>query len=212
MSESSIYAWEIRLARLSTFCLALAVLYGVVAGAVVTMYYEVEPRVREFQESDFVPFMALAFLAIIASLIHIPLAFLDARHKLWKQAALRLFLTLGTVFIVFGTDGLVAHFLWWGPLSDTGRYHMLHHSLFAGVPLTVGYWLAKRVWWQPETFVRFPVSPAKLLFPTSMALGLLALLLIPTMGLGQPVLILGIGMVVLALVGMIYPRIAARKT
>jgi len=41
---------------------------------------------------------------------------------------------------------------------------MLHHSIVAGTPLTLGYWLAVRRWWRPTAFTTAePLSPRAML-------------------------------------------------
>jgi len=152
MNSSPAIAWEDRLTRFALALLVLAVAYGIAAGAVVTMYYDVVPDMGSVGDRLGSPLMVLYLLAVIVSLIHMPLAVRDLRLKLWNQAAIRTMVGIAPLFIFLGAEGLVAHFLFWGPISDTGRYHILHHSLVAGAPLTFVYWLALRRWWRPETF------------------------------------------------------------
>jgi hypothetical protein len=58
-------------------------------------------------------------------------------------------IVIGPILVFLGTDGLLAHLLWWEPLSGTDRFHILHHSVFAGIPLALGFWLLARVVWRP---------------------------------------------------------------
>jgi hypothetical protein len=95
----------------------------------------------------------LYLLPFLFSFIHLPAAVADMRQKSWRQAAIRVSLVVGMLLVILGTEGLISHYLWWSPLSDTDRYHMLHHTLIAGVPLTLAYGLAQRRWWQPANFV-----------------------------------------------------------
>jgi hypothetical protein len=132
--------------------LLLATAYGLVVGASISMYYDTLPNMGALEDNLANVQPLFYFLAVSASLIQLPLALSAARHKLWKQAAIRAVVGLGPWVVFLGADGLIAHFLWWSPISDTDRFHMLHHSLFAGVPLTLGYWLGLRWWWKPETF------------------------------------------------------------
>jgi hypothetical protein len=70
----------------------------------------------------------------------------DVQHRLWKQASVRMLVITSPLLVFLGTDGLIAHYLWWLPLSGTDRFHLLHHSIVAGAPLALGYWLALREW------------------------------------------------------------------
>lgn len=144
--------WENRLTWLALMLLVGATVYGVFVGAIVTLYYEWVPNMGAVDDTLgsvlFIPYL----LASLISLVHLPLALADARYALWKQAALRLVAGLGPVSVFLGTDGLISHWLWWSPLSDTDRYHLLHHSLFAGVPLTLGYGVVLGWGWRPAAF------------------------------------------------------------
>lgn len=152
MNTSTLMTWEDRLTRLSLALLLGATAYGVVVGATITMYYDTVPNMGALEDNLGAPQLILYLLAILISLAHLPLVLADARHALWQQAAIRAAACVGPLIIFLGTDGLVAHFLWWSPLSDTDRFHILHHSLFAGVPLTLSYWLLLRWGWRPATF------------------------------------------------------------
>lgn len=152
MNPSTLLAWEDRLTRLALALLLGATAYGVFAGATVTLYYDVVPNMGSVEDRLGAPLSSLYLLAILISLCHLPLALSDARHALWKQASIRAAAFIGPLIVVLGTDGLLAHALWWSPISDTDRFHILHHSLFAGVPLTLGYWLLLRWGWRPATF------------------------------------------------------------
>lgn len=152
MAENSILIWEDRLARVSLGFLALASAYGIVAGAVIAMYYDVTPGMSAL-EDDLGPVQLILFLfAVAAGLVHLPLAVSDVGRRLWKQAILRSVVYIAPLVVFLGAGGLVSHFLWWSPISDTGRYHMLHHSVFASAPLTFGFGLVLRLWWRPAKF------------------------------------------------------------
>ena len=70
------------------------------------------------------------------------------------QAAARLLAFFGPLLVVLGAEGLVSHFVfgcavtgWACPDGDfTIRWHQLHHTLVAGLPLTLLYGLALRRW------------------------------------------------------------------
>jgi len=141
--------WETRLTRFVALLLVAAALYGVFAGAHVTMYYNLVPNMGARTDTLGAP-LGLAFLAaVMLSLAHLPLAAWDARGGRRRAAALRLFAFMGPLVVVLGAEGLVAHFLWWGGISDTDRYHLLHHSLTTALPLSVAYALVMRRAWQP---------------------------------------------------------------
>ena len=152
MNPSTLLTWEDRLTRLSFALLLGATAYGVFVGATITMYYDTVPNMGTVEDNLGGPQLILYLLAVIVSLSHLPLAFSDIKHPLWKQASIRVAAFIGPLIIFLGAEGLIAHFLWWSPLSDTDRFHILHHSLFAGVPLTLGYWLLLRWGWRPATF------------------------------------------------------------
>lgn len=152
MTTSNLVVWEDRLTRLSRALLLGATAYGVFVGAAITLYYDAVPNMGALEDNLGAPQLNLYLLAILVSFVHVPLALADVRHSLWKQAVVRVGAFIGPLIIFLGTDGLVAHFLWWGPISNTDRFHILHHSLLAGVPLTLGYWLWLRWGWRPGTF------------------------------------------------------------
>jgi len=129
----------------------LATAYGIVVGATITMYYDLTPNMGALEDKLSSIQLILYLLAIIVSLFHLPLAVSDVKHNLWKQASLRAVVFSGPLIIFLGTEGLISHFLWWLPISETDRFHMLHHAVVAGAPLTLGYWLVLRWWWRPAT-------------------------------------------------------------
>ncbi len=144
--------WEDRLTRLALTLLIGATAYGIVVGATISMYYDVTPDMGSL-EDDLAPIQLIIYLlAVIVSLSHLPLALSDIRHALWKEASIRVAAFIGPLIIFLGTDGLISHFLWWLPISETDRFHMLHHTVFASAPLTFGYWLVLHWWWRPATF------------------------------------------------------------
>jgi len=156
MNPSSIITWEDRLTRLSLVLLLLATAYGIVVGATISMYYDITPNMGTLEDNLAPIQLVLYLLAIIVSLSHLPLAVSDIKHKLWKQASIRAVVFIGPLIIFLGTEGLISHFLWWLPISETDRFHMLHHAVVAGAPLTLGYWLVLRWWWRPATLSAAP--------------------------------------------------------
>lgn len=159
MQISKLITWEDRLTRISFILLCLATTSGVFTGAVITMYYELIPNISELADKLGSAQFSLYLLAILCGLFHLPLALTDLQQKLWSQAGLRLALSLGPLFIFLATDGLVAHALWWEPISDTNRFHVLHHTLFAGVPLTAVFGIGIYWGWKPSAL--HPTPPIK---------------------------------------------------
>ncbi len=145
MSIATTVTWSDRLTRLSFVLILLATTLGIVIGAAISMYYDIAPTLMSLDQIPFV----LYVVAVIVSLPHLLLAAWDLTHGQWNQAAMRGLGVIGPVVVFGGTEGLLSHFLWWEPISQTGRFHLLHHALSAGVPLTLGYWLLLRWWWRP---------------------------------------------------------------
>ena len=156
MKSSTTIIWEGRLARLSVILLALAVIYGIIAGAVVTMYYDLTPDMSTIEDSLAFPQFVMFLIAIVLGLMHLPLAVIDITRQRWMQAAIRAALVIGPILVFLGTDGLLAHLLWWEPISDTDRFHILHHSTFAGIPLALGFGMLARAVWRPSLLGETP--------------------------------------------------------
>lgn len=151
MTGSSI-AWQDRLARLAMALLLGATAYGVVVGAVIAMYYDMVSGMGALEDRLAPPQAILYLLAVLISVVHLPPALSDIQHRRWRQALVRMAVGLGPLIVFLGTEGLIAHLLWWLPISETDRFHLLHHSLVAGIPLTLGYWLLWRRLWRPADF------------------------------------------------------------
>lgn len=152
MNPSTILVWEDRLTRLALILIGLATIYGIVVGAIVTMYYDLVPNMGALEDNLGSSQLLLYLLAILISFAHLPLALADLRRSFWKQALVRVGAFIGPLIVYLGTDGLISHFLWWSPISETDRFHLLHHSLFAGAPLTFVYGLWLRWAWKPASF------------------------------------------------------------
>ena len=119
MNPSSIITWEDRLTRLSFLLLLLATAYGIVVGAAISMYYDLTPNMGSVEDSLASIQILLYMLAVIASLPHLLLAARDVTHQQWKEAAMRMMAFVGPLIVFLGADGLIAHFLWWSPISET---------------------------------------------------------------------------------------------
>jgi len=208
MNPATIVTWEARLTRLSSLFLALAVLYGVIAGAVVTMYYDLTPDMSAIEDSLASPQFALFLLAIILGLTHLPLAIIDLARRRWGQAAIRIALVLGPILVFLGTDGLLAHLLWWGPISDTDRFHILHHSVFAGIPLALGFWLLARVVWRPALLDATPALSWGFLLASGIALLMTAAPIGIVTGVADPFVVAGIE--ILGLLGLVALLVVGR--
>lgn len=189
MNTSNILILEDRLTRLALALLLGATAYGVFVGATITMYYDTVPNMGVLEDSLGAPQPILYLLAILISLTHLPLALTDVKHSLWKQASIRTAAFIGPLIVFLGTDGLIAHFLWWSPLSDTDRFHLLHHSLFAGVPLTLGYWLLLRWGWRPATFKAIAVPSVRAWLVSGIVLVGMVMSIGVLMGLVSPIIV-----------------------
>jgi hypothetical protein len=141
--------WETRLTRFIAVLLVAAGAYGVIAGAHVTMYYDLVPNMGAREDTLGGPVGLLYLAAVLLSLAHLPLAAWDARHRRWRAAAVRVFAFIGPLVVALGAEGLISHFVWWSPISSTDRYHLLHHSLTTGLPLALAYGLTLRWTWRP---------------------------------------------------------------
>jgi len=185
MNRSSPVHWGDRLPRLSLALLVAAAAYGLYAGAAVTMYYDITPDMGSVEDRLGAPLLILYLLAVVVGLLQLPLAVSDLRLNGWKRASLRALVILGPLIVFLGAEGLLSHFLWWSPISNTGRHHILHHSLVAGVPLTLGYWLLVRRWQRPAATSAAPaitrrawlvggIGAMMLLLPLGILLGTLS--------------------------------------
>lgn len=182
--------YDERLPRYGLVIVVLAVGYGIAAGAYVAMYYDVVAGMDGREDGLAAGLIALYVLAAALGLPELPLALWDLRHGLLRQGLVRSLAFAGPLAVLLGADGLVAHRLGWAPISGSDRFHLLHHSLVAGAPLTVLYALALRRWWRPATFAAAP--------PVSRAFVVLSGVLIAGLGLGAGILFgtpqLGLGL------------------
>ncbi len=130
--------------------LLMAGFFGLIAGAWVAMYYEVVPGIAS-REDTLSSIQAVLFgLAALLSFAYFPLALTTAKARQWTQASILAIVVATPLAIFLASEGLLSHYLWWGPISDTDRFHMLHHSLVAAVPLSIIYFLFLRWRWRPN--------------------------------------------------------------
>lgn len=170
--------WETRLTRFIALLLVAVAAYGVLAGAHVTMYYNLVPNM-DAREDTLYGLMGMLFLAaIVLSLAHLPLAAWDARHGRWRAAALRGFAFAGPVIVGLGAEGLISHFVWWAAISSTDRYHLLHHALTTALPLALLYALVMRRLWQPAALS----APANISARALLAAGIGAVMVLLPIG------------------------------
>ena len=157
-----------RLARYAWRILLLALGFGLVAGAAVTILGR--PGTEEFLLH--IQIQAIGFfLALALSLPSLLAGLWDLARGRWGAGARRLLAFAGPVLVVLGNEigshllvpcGVTRSLGWgtpdWGPspcgaMAPTAlgyevfeRIHQLHHTLLAGVPLAALYWLALRRW------------------------------------------------------------------
>lgn len=186
MSTSSIISWEDRLTHISFSSLFLAIVYGIGAGTVVAMYYDVTPDMGLIEDRLISIQPVLFLLAVVIGFFHLPMLMLDFKGKLWGQAVVRTIAFVSPLIIYLGTDGILSHSLWWAPISDTDRFHMLHHTVVVGAPLTFGYWLALRRWWHPETFDEKSLPPRRSWLVTGLVLVIVVMAVGTLVGLITP--------------------------
>jgi hypothetical protein len=186
MKSAGIIVWEDRLTRLSFLFLFLAVAYGLAAGSAIPMYYDITPNMGAIQDSLSAIQFLLYLSAVLISLIHLPLVVGDFKNKLKKQAIVRTAAFLGPIIIFLGAEGFLAHFLWWGPISETDRFHMLHHTIVAGAPLTLLFGLGLYRWWRPNAFTPTPATSGRSWLVVGILLLWLLLLLAVPIGIVPP--------------------------
>jgi len=148
--ETSKIRFEDRLVYFSFAVLVFAVAYGIIVGACITMYYGLVANMSSYEDTLSLISGVSYLLSILINLPQLALATKDVRQKFYRQAAIRLFVFLAPIFIFLAADGLVAHYIFWASLSDTDRFHLLHHTLSTALPLTFLYGLALRRFWRPQ--------------------------------------------------------------
>jgi len=191
MKPSSVIIWEDRLTRLSYNLTLLAAAFGIAAGSAVTMYYDLTPNMGSLEDVLYSITLVLYLLGVLVALPHLLLAALDIKIKLWKQAFVRALLFISPVIVFMGAEGLISHFLWWAPISDTDRFHLLHHSVVAGAPLALLYGLVLRAWWRPASLTPSAVPSRRFWLVSGYALLLLVMAFGITIGAISPIIFIG---------------------
>ena len=145
--------WADRLAWLAWVVLATATTFGLLAGATIAIVHR--PEVDWSAYDGPFALQKLGYLLVLAlSLPSLAVGSWDLLRGRRAQVAARLLAFFGPLLVVLGAEGLVSHFVfgcavtgWACPDGDfTIRWHQLHHTLVAGLPLTLLYGLALRRW------------------------------------------------------------------
>ena len=150
--------------------LLVAVAVGIVAGASISMYYDVVPGMGSYEDTlSSVP-AAVYALAVVLSFSYLPLALMAAKARQWKQTSLLTIAAIAPFAIFLASEGLLSHYLWWAPISDTNRFHMLHHTVVVATPLSAIYFLFLRSRWRPHQLTLVPSPSPMVLLITAIGL------------------------------------------
>ena len=152
-ASSTWRGWADRLARLAWLALVALIAFGLVAGAIIAVIHRPEVDWTVYN----VPYMLqnLGYLLVLVlSLPSLAIGGWDLLRGRWAQGAGGLLAFFGPFLVILGSEGLVSHLVvnctvtgWACADGDfTVRWHQLHHTLVAGLPLAALYWLALRTW------------------------------------------------------------------
>jgi hypothetical protein len=97
--------------------------YGVAAGAIISMYWNLPALVS--MQGVLGTILGVGYLVVV--LLGLPNIGLGGWYCLrgaWAQGITRLLLFFVPLIILLGAEGLIAHVLWWSPISHTGQFHM----------------------------------------------------------------------------------------
>jgi hypothetical protein len=147
-------------------------------------------------------------LAVVLSFSYLPLAFSAAKVRRWKQTSLLATAVFAPFAISLASEGLLSHYLWWGPISDTGRFHMLHHTVVAALPLSAIYFLFLLTRWRAHQLAEVPPPSRTVLFVTAIGLAFIVLAVGTTLVGLQPIPLLGIAAVIIGVVFVFSRRMA----
>jgi hypothetical protein len=145
--------WADRLARLAWLALVALVAFGLLAGATIAVIHRPEVDWTVYN----VPYMLQSLgylLVLVLSLPSLAVGGWDLARGRRARGAGRLLAFFGPFLVILGNEGLVSHLVLgcavagWACVDGdfTVRWHQLHHTLVAGLPLTALYWLALRRW------------------------------------------------------------------
>ena len=140
-----------RLARGGFLMLTITIAFGLIARTAIVIVWQ--PDVDWTVYNRPYQIQGLGFLLVL--LLSLPSLLAGAWDYLrgrWGQGSGRLLAFLGPAVVVVGTEGLVSHGLlgcnvtpWACPVGDfDARWHQFHHTLVAGLPLALLYWLLLR--------------------------------------------------------------------
>ena len=153
-TESAIRAhWADRLARLAWLALVALIAFGLLAGSIIAAIHRPEVDWTVYN----VPYMLQNLGYLLVLLLSLPSLAIGGWQLLRGRRAQgggRLLAFFGPLLVILGSEGLVSHLVvncavtGWacGDGDFTVRWHQLHHTLVAGLPLTALYWLALRRW------------------------------------------------------------------
>ncbi len=142
--------WAGRLARFAFLFLVVTIIFGLIAGVVVAIAWR--PDVHWTVWNLPYQFQSTAFLLVLVlSLPSLLVGTWDCVLGRWGEGASRLLAFVGLFIVIFGTE-VGSHLLILcdsipGLCKDGDIYvrtHQLHHTLVAGMPLTLLYWFALR--------------------------------------------------------------------
>jgi len=188
--------------------LLVAVVVGIIAGASITMYYDVVPRMGSYEDTLSSVQAAVYALAVVLSFSYLPLALMAGKARQWKQTSLLTIAAIAPFAIFLASEGLLSHYLWWAPISDTDRFHMLHHTVVAAIPLSVIYFLFLRSRWRPHQLTMVPSPSPMVLLATAIGLSFIVIAVGTTLIGLQPAALLVIAALIIGLVFVFSRRMA----
>jgi len=188
--------------------LLVAVAFGVIAGASISMYYDFVPRMDSYEDTLSSVQSAVYALAVVLSFSYLPLALMAAKARQWKQTSLLTIAAIAPFAILLASGGLLSHYLWWAPISDTGRFHMLHHTVVAAIPLSVIYFLFLRSRWRPNQLTTVPSPSPMVLLLAAIGLSFVVIAVGTTLIGLQPASLLPIAALITGVVFVLSRRMA----
>jgi hypothetical protein len=139
MSATSLHRAANFAARAALVWLLMLTTYSLVAGAIIAMYWDVVPSMDALEDALGRMHGTGALLVLIMCIPNLLIGAAQTAQGQRSQGLTRIALSAGVLFILIAAEGLIAHALWWSPISDTGQFHMLHHTLTTALPLSLAY-------------------------------------------------------------------------